>query len=74
MAHSLGLQTVAEGVETADQLPFLRLHGCDDVQGYLFGGPVTPEVIDGLLRQRETGRSWTSLDSGAPEHTVNERL
>lgn len=74
MAHSLGLQTVAEGVETADQLPFLRLHGCDDVQGYLFGRPVTPKVVDGLLRQRETGRSWTSLDSGPPEHTVNERL
>ena len=39
MAHSLGLQTVAEGVETTDQLPLLRLYGSDSVQGYLFGRP-----------------------------------
>ena len=63
MAHSLGLQTVAEGVETADQLPFLRLYGCDAAQGYLFGRPVTGASIDTLLRARGTGTSWTTTHS-----------
>ena len=61
MAHSLGLETVAEGVETADQLPFLRLHRCDEVQGYLFGRPVEAATIDGLLSDRGAGPLWTNL-------------
>ncbi len=40
MAHNLGLQTIAEGVETAEQLSFLRLHGCNEVQGYYFSKPL----------------------------------
>ncbi|MDA3945184.1 MAG: EAL domain-containing protein [Helicobacteraceae bacterium] len=40
MARNLGLQTIAEGVETAEQLAFLRLHGCDEVQGYYFSKPI----------------------------------
>ncbi|MDP3302334.1 MAG: EAL domain-containing protein [Sulfuricurvum sp.] len=40
MAHNLGLQTIAEGVETAEQLAFLRLHGCNEVQGYYFSKPL----------------------------------
>lgn len=40
MAQNLGLQTIAEGVETAEQLAFLRLHGCHEVQGYYFSKPL----------------------------------
>ena len=42
MARSLDLSIVAEGVETVEQLDFLREQGCDLVQGYLFGRPRPP--------------------------------
>jgi EAL domain-containing protein (putative c-di-GMP-specific phosphodiesterase class I) len=40
LAHSMRLKVVAEGVETEDQLAFLRLHGCDEMQGYYFARPL----------------------------------
>ncbi|MEO8411190.1 MAG: EAL domain-containing protein, partial [Propionivibrio sp.] len=49
MGHKLGLRIVAEGVETAEQLAFLREHGCDIYQGYFFSPPVTPEQFVELL-------------------------
>ena len=46
MGHALKLRIIAEGVETRDQLQVLTDFGCDEVQGYLFGHPAEPEVID----------------------------
>jgi diguanylate cyclase (GGDEF)-like protein/hemerythrin-like metal-binding protein/PAS domain S-box-containing protein len=40
LAHSLDMQTIAEGVETSSQLAFLRLQGCDEIQGYYFSKPL----------------------------------
>ena len=49
LGHSLRLKVVAEGVETAEQLDFLRHHGCDEVQGYFFSKPVPPEEFTRML-------------------------
>jgi diguanylate cyclase (GGDEF)-like protein len=46
LAHALKLNTVAEGVETEEQLRQLRLLGCDEMQGYLFGKPVPVETFE----------------------------
>ncbi len=40
MAHSLGISVVAEGVETAIQLEYLKAHGCDEIQGYFYSTPL----------------------------------
>jgi diguanylate cyclase (GGDEF)-like protein/PAS domain S-box-containing protein len=45
LAENLGLRSIAEGVETAEQLAFLRQLGCDQVQGYLFARPMPPTDI-----------------------------
>ncbi|HET9041743.1 MAG TPA: EAL domain-containing protein [Burkholderiales bacterium] len=49
LGHSLRLKVVAEGVETAEQLDFLRHHGCDEVQGYFFSKPVPPDEFTRML-------------------------
>lgn len=55
MGHSLGLTVVAEGVEERAQFEFLKAHGCDRVQGYLFSKPLDARGAERLLVEwRET--------------------
>ena len=51
MAHALGMDVVAEGVELQEQLEFLGVHGCDTMQGYLFSRPVPAVDLEGLLKK-----------------------
>ena len=49
LSHQLDMRVIAEGVETEQQRSFLKQHGCDEVQGYLFSRPVAPQQIAAML-------------------------
>jgi len=51
MTEALGLDVIAEGVETQAQHEFLDLHGCHAFQGYLFGKPVPLDEFERLLKR-----------------------
>ncbi|MDQ6418305.1 EAL domain-containing protein [Paenibacillus sp. LHD-117] len=50
MAHNLNIQVIAEGVETVEQMEFLRKHRCDEMQGFFWSPPVTSENIEQMLK------------------------
>jgi diguanylate cyclase (GGDEF)-like protein/PAS domain S-box-containing protein len=62
MGRSLKLRVVAEGVETQEELAFLRSHQCEEAQGYYFSHPVSPEQFAHLLK------------NGLPEKVLMESL
>ncbi|MFT4173057.1 MAG: EAL domain-containing protein [Rhodocyclaceae bacterium] len=51
VAHGFGLHVIAEGVETEQQVYALRAMGCDEMQGYYFGRPLSPAAITAKLEQ-----------------------
>lgn len=51
MAHKLGMQVVAEGIETYEQLEVLKQKDCDIIQGYIFSKPLSDNDIEKMLRQ-----------------------
>ena len=63
LAHSLDLRVVAEGVENERQLAYLRAHGCNYAQGYLFGRPLQGSELDGYVAAH--ARPAVPVQSGA---------
>ncbi|MFT3849275.1 MAG: EAL domain-containing protein [Propionivibrio sp.] len=57
LSRSLGLQTIAEGVESAEQLAFLRERGCAEAQGYHIGRPMTADEFETFLRDYRPSHS-----------------
>jgi len=56
MGRSLKLRVVAEGVESLEEMKFLRAHDCDEAQGFYFSPPVPAEQFAAMLRKRQF--SW----------------
>lgn len=66
MAKQLNLSIVAEGVEEESQLEFLKVNGCDFLQGFLLARPLSASVMESLLRQHTVAeQNDTILDGGA---------
>ena len=57
MAGSLNMRVVAEGVETSDQLEYLRNGRCDEIQGYLLCRPLPPEQAEQFLMRNGEARA-----------------
>jgi diguanylate cyclase (GGDEF)-like protein len=66
LAGKLGLRTVAEGIETPQQVTFLASRGCDEYQGFLFSRPCEPEAFARMVRERNVeGVAESLADSAA---------
>jgi len=53
LAHSLGMETVAEGVDSEEQLRFLQKLSCDYIQGYLFAKPLEADDFEHFVSRRQ---------------------
>jgi diguanylate cyclase len=60
LAQDLRIGVVAEGVETADQLEYLRQTNCDEVQGYLISRPISAEQVFALLNQKKQRSTYAA--------------
>ena len=69
LAHILGLQVIAEGVETEGQLGFLRANGCDEIQGYFLSKPLDADACTRLLSSGR-GLQIPTEDRGSAKHSL----
>jgi EAL domain-containing protein (putative c-di-GMP-specific phosphodiesterase class I) len=52
LSHALNMRVVAEGVESVEQVAFLKKQGCDEIQGYVVAKPLPPDKVSELFAQR----------------------
>jgi diguanylate cyclase (GGDEF)-like protein len=75
LAHNLRLKVVAEGVETEEQLRFLHLLRCDEIQGYLFSKPLAVDDFTQLFLEEQVGSTlWNGLREKLGIKTEQRRL
>jgi EAL domain-containing protein (putative c-di-GMP-specific phosphodiesterase class I) len=70
MGHSLGLEVIAQGVEKAPQLEYLRAHQCDQLQGYLFSLPLPVPALELLLLAR-TRLTTPGVETVVPRRDIS---
>ncbi|MBB4266207.1 sensor domain-containing protein [Roseospira visakhapatnamensis] len=70
MAHALNLKVCAEGVETLEQLDYLRSQSCDQVQGYLIARPLPPQEMEDLLTRGIPASLRLGPVRGAPRYST----
>jgi len=69
MGHNLNLRVIAEGIETAGQLAYLRSHGCDEMQGFLFSRALPAVEFEELLRE-DRRLETPALSGSSTERTL----
>ena len=74
LGHQLGLEVVAEGVETAEQRSALRDWGCDVAQGYYFDRPLAHDLIAGRFQARAAASAEARGDDGRDVPTERARV
>jgi len=73
MGKSLKHRVIAEGVETEEQLAFLRAHRCDEGQGFYFSPPVAPEQFADLLARGTSSAAVRRLNAGRSQSLRGQR-
>jgi predicted signal transduction protein with EAL and GGDEF domain len=74
LAHALGMDTTAEGVETLDELDLVRMHGCSHVQGFIYERPLEAAAATERLKTGLAAIAKGPRSARAPRHTMLRKV